>query len=106
LPEGRVVEEADSMRDRTPSQPVRFQAVFVGGHFDGHVMWLAETPVFISVFVNENMFLALSGKPRGAWVPAISVAVYEQRERAGKLYYHVYRHSLSPRHLHAQRWRG
>ena len=93
------------MRDNTSGLFVGFKVEFIGGPFDGHVIWFAETPLFISLPVNENMCLALEGKPSGTPVPMTSIAVYEQEEHTGKLCY-VYRCSFPPGQIRAESWRG
>jgi hypothetical protein len=94
------------MGNRGPSNKAcRRPAELVGGPFDGQVIRVTETPPFISLPVNENMYLALEGKPRGAPLPAMSIAVYERSEREGKLYYYFVR-SYSSREARLEGWRG
>jgi hypothetical protein len=69
------------------------------------MVWFPDTPTIISLPVNENMYLALEGKPRGAPLPAMSIAVYEQDEHAGKLCC-VYVRSYSTWEARLDSWRG
>ena len=76
------------MWKKVPSKRVwKRRAEFVGGPFDGQIVWFADTPVFIYLPVNENVYLAMEGKSRGAPAPATSVAAYGRAERDGRLLY-------------------
>lgn len=82
---------------------------FVGGPLDGCHEVIPRKPEslasVIAIPINANLLLALEGRPRGARLPATSVAVYELHVTTGNFRYQFVGPTTA-RQLHLEHWTG